>query len=267
MSKLKNKTITVLGAGNLGSAIIDGLMQSDFLEDNKLIATKRKLDSIHYLEQHGIELTTNNAEAVAKSDIIIICVQPGQLPGIAEELKELLDDKLVISTVTGANLNRLHELFGIATVIVRAMPNTALAVQESMTCISTNGGTGRMAEVEAIFSLLGETIVINDELMQAATVLGASGIAFWLRLIRATTQGGIQLGFDAPEAQKIAVQACLGAASLLAEGKAHPESEIDKVTTPMGCTITGLNEMEHMGLSSAVIKGLVASFDKINELK
>lgn len=147
------------------------------------------------------------------------------------------------------------------------MPNTALAVQQSMTCLSTNGGSNRLDEVQAIFSALGETIIINDELMQAATVLGASGIAFWLRLIRATTQGGIQLGFDAPEAQKIAVQACLGAASLLSEGKAHPESEIDKVTTPMGCTITGLNEMEHMGLSSAVIKGLVASFNKINELK
>jgi len=135
-----------------------------------------------------------------------------------------------------------------------------------MTCISTNATKENTELVESIFAVLGETIVIEDELMQAATVMGASGIAFWLRLIRATTQGGIQLGFDAPEAQKIAVQTCLGAASLLQNGSNHPESEIDKVTTPKGCTISGLNEMEHQGLSSALIQGLVTSFKKINEI-
>lgn len=136
-----------------------------------------------------------------------------------------------------------------------------------MTCISSNANDKLVEQTEAIFAVLGKTIKIEDELMQAATVLGASGIAFWLRLIRATTQGGIELGFDAPEAQKIAVQTCLGAASLLDSGIPHPEAEIDKVTTPKGCTIAGLNEMEHMGLSSAVIKGLVVSFNKINDLK
>ena len=267
MSILQNKTITILGTGNLGLAIVNGLLQADFLADNKVIATKRKLESIQYLEESGIKIEANNLEAVKASDIIILCVQPGQLPGIAEELAGHLSDKTVISTVTGANLAKLHGLFGDETRLIRAMPNTALAVQQSMTCLSSNGASQYLGEAEAIFGVLGETIQIDDELMQAATVLGASGIAFWLRLIRATTQGGIQLGFVAPEAQKIAVQACLGAASLLKEGLAHPESEIDKVTTPQGCTITGLNEMEHMGLSSAVIKGLVASFNKINELK
>ena len=103
--------------------------------------------------------------------------------------------------------------------------------------------------------------------MQAATVVCASGIAFWMRLIRATTQGAIQLGFDAPEAKQMAVQTCLGAASLLDELGNHPEAEIDRVTTPKGCTIEGLNEMEHQGLSSALIKGLVTSYQKIEEIK
>jgi pyrroline-5-carboxylate reductase len=98
--------------------------------------------------------------------------------------------------------------------------------------------------------------------------LGASGIAFWMRLIRATTQGGIQLGFDADEAKSIAVQTCLGAASILADNQhAHPESEIDKVTTPKGCTIRGLNEMEFRGLSSALIRGLTASYEMISQIK
>ena len=248
-------------------AIVNGLLATGFLENNKLIVTKRKIDSIQYLSDKGVNVEAGNGKAVGAADVVIICVQPGQLPDLAHELEGLLSDKLIISTVTGANLNRLHELFGEHTNIVRAMPNTALAVQESMTCISSNGGDTMVQDTEAIFSVLGKTINIEDELMQAATVLGASGIAFWLRLIRATTQGGIELGFDAPEAQKIAVQTCLGAASLLSSGIPHPEAEIDKVTTPKGCTIAGLNEMEHMGLSSAVIKGLVVSFNKINELK
>jgi len=174
---------------------------------------------------------------------------------------------IVISTVTGATLDYLQHLFDPATPVVRSMPNTAIAVRQSMTCLSSTAGNGAITLAKDIFSRLGETIVIDDSLMQAATVLGASGIAFWLRMIRASTQGGIQLGFDAPEAQKIAVQACLGAATLLANTLSHPEPEIDKVTAPMGRTIAGLNEMEHMGLSSAVIKGLVASFNKINQIK
>jgi pyrroline-5-carboxylate reductase len=110
-------------------------------------------------------------------------------------------------------------------------------------------------------------MVIEEELMAAATVLGASGIAFALRFIRAAAQGGIEMGFDADEAQAIAMQTCRGAASLLIETGHHPESEIDRVTTPRGCTIAGLNEMEHNGMSSALIKGIVASHKKIANIK
>lgn len=267
MDNFQNNTLTLIGAGNLGRAIINGLLAANFLNGNKLIVTKRNLSSVEYLTEKGVLLEANNITAVKDADVVVLCVQPGQLAGLASEIGGSLKGKLVISTVTGANLVRLHELFGSETSIVRAMPNTALAVKKSMTCISSNANDKLVEQTEAIFAVLGKTIKIEDELMQAATVLGASGIAFWLRLIRATTQGGIELGFDAPEAQKIAVQTCLGAASLLDSGIPHPEAEIDKVTTPKGCTIAGLNEMEHMGLSSAVIKGLVVSFDKINDLK
>jgi pyrroline-5-carboxylate reductase len=267
MDRFQNKTLAIIGAGNLGMAIINGLLSAGFLNKNKLIVTRRKLESLEFLREKGVHLEANNIAAVKDANVVLVCVQPGQLQNLAHELNGVWDDKLLISTVTGANLTRLHELFGQDTSIVRAMPNTALAVKESMTCISSNANAELVLETEAIFSVLGKTIKIEDELMQAATVLGASGIAFWLRLIRATTQGGIELGFDAPEAQRIAVQTCLGAASLIASGLLHPEAEIDKVTTPKGCTIAGLNEMEHMGLSSAVIKGLVVSYNKINELK
>jgi pyrroline-5-carboxylate reductase len=108
---------------------------------------------------------------------------------------------------------------------------------------------------------------IPETQMQAATVVCASGVAYWMRLIRATTQAAIQLGFDAKEAQELAMFTSEGAAHLLIVNGKHPEEEIDRVTTPQGCTITGLNEMEHKGLSSSLIQGMVASFLKINEIK
>lgn len=265
--ELKNKNITIIGAGNLGQAITSGLLKSGLLRENKLTLTKRKLTGLEIFSDQEISITSDNKEAAKQADIIILAVQPQQLSTVLEQIKEVISHKLIVSTLTGVKLNALQDGVGSTNKVVRAMPNTALAVQQSMTCISSNASEEQTQLVQSIFSVLGKTIVIEDELMQAATVMGASGIAFWLRLIRATTQGGIQLGFDAPEAQNIAVQTCLGAASLLQNGSNnHPESEIDKVTTPKGCTISGLNEMEHQGLSSALIQGLVTSFKKINEI-
>ena len=118
-------------------------------------------------------------------------------------------------------------------------------------------------EILSIFNSLGETVEINEELMDAATVLGACGIAYVMRFLRAMTQGGIEIGFSAETASKIAIQTMKGATELLVQNETHPEQEIDKVTTPKGCTIAGLNEMEHQGFSSALIKGIKTSFDKI----
>ena len=143
------------------------------------------------------------------------------------------------------------------------MPNTAIAVGKSMTCICSNEKAQlKLNTARKIFDILGATLVIPERQMQAATVVCASGIAFWMRLIRATTQAAIQLGFDAKEAQHLAMHTAEGAANLLIHTGNHPEQEIDKVTTPNGCTIEGLNEMEHQGFSSAFIKGIVTSSRK-----
>jgi len=137
-----------------------------------------------------------------------------------------------------------------------------------MTTLSANAaGRDHLDEVSTLFDCVGQTLVIDEEQMQASTVLCASGIAFWLRLIRANTQGGVEMGFESDTALKMATQTAYGAAQLLLSSGHHPEAEIDRVTTPKGCTITGLNVMEHQGMSSAFIQGLSASFEKINELK
>jgi pyrroline-5-carboxylate reductase len=163
---------------------------------------------------------------------------------------------------------KIEAIVGKDQFIIRAMPNTAISVGQSMTCITTNEkGHKKVKLAMAIFDRMGSTMEIPEEQIQAATVICASGIAFWMRLIRATTQGAIQLGFESHEAQKLAMHTCFGAASLLIKSGKHPEEEIDRVTTPRGCTIEGLNEMEHQGLSSSLIKGIVTSFEKINQIK
>lgn len=258
--------IAILGAGNLGLSIAKGLLVSKTYKS--LYLTKRKTEAIkEYSQYENVVVTTSNREAVQNSDILILAVQPKQTEGVLEEIKsDLKEEHVIISTITGVSIGRIEELVG-ERFIIRAMPNTAIAVMKSMTCLCSNEkGQQQLAVAEDIFKSMGTTMVIPENKMQAATVICASGIAFWMRLIRATTQSAVQLGFDAKEAQQLSMQTCLGAASLLIESGKHPEEEIDKVTTPMGCTIEGLNEMEHHGLSSSLIRGMQASFKKINNI-
>ena len=259
--------IAIIGTGNLGLAIAKGLITNNAV--TSLYLTKRDVSSIAKWDAYKeVTTTSDNREAVVKSDILIFAVQPGHFTSILEEIKELLTEKhIIISTITGFKVPQIAEIIGDNQFIIRAMPNTAIAVGQSMTCLCSNTvGEKRIAIAEAIFNKLGTSLIIPEGQMQAATVICASGIAFWMRLIRATTQGAIQLGFDAKEAQELAMQTCLGAATLVIKSGNHPEVEIDKVTTPKGCTIEGLNEMEHSGLSSSLIKGIVASYQKINSI-
>nr|WKN36267.1 pyrroline-5-carboxylate reductase [Tunicatimonas sp. TK19036] len=264
------KRIAILGGGNLGKAIAIGLASTNQYEAGDITVTKRRMHSTDDLKAEGIRISTNNREAVEQSDLILLCVQPKQLEYLLVEIRDVLNPKrhVLVSTITGVSISDIAQLTLEDFPIIRAMPNTAIAIRESMTCIAAkNASEEVLSQVQEIFDVMGATLVIDEELMAAATVLGASGIAFCLRYIRAAAQGGIQMGFHAEEAQKIAVQVCRGAASLILQKKQHPEMEIDKVTTPQGCTIEGLNEMEHNGLSSAVIKGIVASHKRIANIK
>ena len=259
--------IAIIGTGNLGLSICKGIITNNI--HTTLYLTKRNIDSINSLKKYkNVYVTTDNKKAIINSDILILSVQPNQLDHVLKNIQSLIrENHLVISTATGYPLKRLEKYLGKDTPIVRSMPNTAISVKKSMTCLCGNNSAKKGLQIaEAIFNGLGKSLIIEEKHMQAATVICASGIAFWMRLIRATTQGGVQLGFDADIALEMSMQTAMGAASLLIETKTHPEQEIDKVTTPKGCTITGLNEMEHQGLSSSIIKGLKASFDKINKI-
>lgn len=259
--------IAIIGAGNLGLSIAKGLIINNAI--TTLYLTKRNPELISdWNDYDGVKTTGDNREAVRRSDILIFSVQPGHFEGILKDVADLLTDKhVIISTITGFKIGRIESVIGANHFIIRSMPNTAISVGKSITCLCSNTqGKKRIELASAIFNRLGSSVEIPEELMQAATVICASGIAFWMRLIRATTQGAIQLGFESHTAQLMATHTCLGAASLLIESGNHPEEEIDRVTTPKGCTIEGLNEMEHQGLSSSLIKGIVTSYEKINQI-
>jgi pyrroline-5-carboxylate reductase len=260
--------IAIIGTGNLGKSIAKGLITNNAI--TSLFLTKRNLDGIVEFDGYkNVFLTTDNLEAVKNSDILIFAVQPAHFEGVLSEIKPLLTEKhVIISTITGFLIPKIEAVIGANNFIIRAMPNTAIAVGKSMTCLCSNEqGEKRIKIAEAIFNRLGHSLSIPESQMQAATVVCASGVAFWMRLIRATTQAAIQLGFDAKEAQELAMYTSEGAANLLITNGKHPEEEIDRVTTPQGCTITGFNEMEHKGLSSSLIQGMVASFNKISNIK
>lgn len=261
-----NKKIAIIGGGNLGTAIAEGLIQSGFVLPDHILITKRNLSTLRYLEEKGVLVSNDNAEALRFADMVILAVKPFQVDDVLGAIKPLFDENrhVLVSVVTGISTAHIHGILNKKISTVRAMPNTAIAIQQSMTCISARDITSEQLDyVKDIFNQLGLVAVIEEKLMDAATVLAACGTAYAMRYIRANIQGGIEIGFDAATASLIAAQTVKGAAQLLLQKNTHPEQEIDKVTTPKGCTIAGLNEMEHQGFSSSLIKGIVASYDKI----
>jgi pyrroline-5-carboxylate reductase len=259
------KRIAIIGGGNLGTAIAEGLLISKFSKASEIIITKRNISTLRSLKDSGVEITADNAYAVKASEVVLLAVKPFQAAEVLNGIKkELTGKKMLISVVTGVTIHDIENIAGKKIPLFRAMPNTAIAIQESMTCIcNKEAGAADVKYVIDLFRKLGKVVTIDEKLMEASTILGACGTAYAMRYIRASIQGGIEIGFDAATASLIAAQTVKGAAELLLQKGSHPEQEIDKVTTPKGCTIAGLNEMEHQGFSSSLIRGIVASYKKI----
>jgi pyrroline-5-carboxylate reductase len=268
MTKLKKK-IAILGGGNIGSAIALGLVNSKLYKPADIIITRRNQKLLKSFIEKGFQTSKSNAQAVEESEIIIVAVTPQQLNDLLAEIRSSINPAkhTLISIVSGATISQIRKEIENKTAVIRAMPNTAIAIQESMTCISASPEDhSKLETAKEIFDALGKSLVIEESLMVPATALCACGIAFFLRAVRAASQGGIEIGFHAEDALVMAAQTAKGAAALLLSMGNHPENEVDKVTTPRGCTISGLNQMEHSGFSSAMIKGITTSAEKAAKL-
>ena len=254
--------VHIIGGGNLGASIAIGIAK--FTEGNQVTVTRRNTANILHLEQLGVTVSKDNQHNIQNADIIILTIKPYQVDTVLAEILPAITNKTIASAVSGLSIENLQSKIGVNHQAVRIMPNIAAQFGASATCIAFQESNKEAAQnVVRLFEGLGTAPIIDEKLMDAATVLAASGTAFALRYIRASMQAGIEIGFDWQTALAISAQTVKGAAEMLLEEKTHPEQLIDRVTTPQGCTIAGLNEMEMHGFSSSLIRGIKTSLKQI----
>ncbi|MDE6637538.1 MAG: pyrroline-5-carboxylate reductase [Muribaculaceae bacterium] len=262
------KKIAIIGVGNMGSAVAESLKGAEY-EISCTAASQRTLDRIK-ASMPEVNVTLSNQEAVKDAEIVILAVKPYLAETVCSEIEELLKEgTIVISLIAGVDffklgqyLNAKSECYpgGKLRHLARVIPNTAIKYGKSVTFIAYADGMpfDAKSETEKIFSLSGKVFVVPENKMAACTSLASCGIAYFLRFIRAAVEGAVEIGLKPDFATEVAALTSEGAAALLANGS-HPEVEIDKVTTPGGLTIRGLNALEAHGLNAAVIAALKAS--------
>jgi pyrroline-5-carboxylate reductase len=263
--------VAIIGAGRLGTALVEGFAREGRPGARDIVLCRRDVRELSAFEKRGHPIESDAARAVVGVRVVLLAVQPQQVDGVLAHIAPALTAQHVLVTLaTNVACAAVKRHVASATPVVRAMPNIAAALGQSMTCLaisreSSDADRHALNEVQELFDAIGRTQVIAEELMESATALAACGIAFFLRAIRAASQGGIQIGFHPEEALHIAAQTAAGAAALALAG-GHPESSIDQVTTPRGCTIAGLNELEHSGFSSALVKGILTAAQRASVL-
>jgi len=267
---MKTERMAILGGGNLGGAIARGLVSSEARLPTSITITRRSEGPLEVFSKEGFRTSTDNISAIDGAAIVLIAVRPKQMDTVLDQLAGNLDPikHVLVSTVSDVRIEDIQQHVGSSISIIRAMPNIGVAVGTSMTCLSCHESVPSDAKrlTSELFAHLGRVEFIEEVQMSPATALCACGVAFFLRAIRAASQGGVQVGFHADEAIRLAAQTAKGAAELILSSGEHPESLIDTVTTPLGITIAGLNEMEHHGFGSALIHGIVVSAEKAGDL-
>lgn len=245
--------------------MVEGFVKSGVADPSDVRVSASHESTLGRFAGLGVNTTTDNKAAVRGSDLVVIAVKPWLAEAVISEIKQELDygRQTVMSVMAGIGSDKLKDMLrsgdGLLPRIYIAMPNIAIALLCSMTFIvPVKADEETTGKIKYLFDKTGESLVTEERLLGAGMTLGSCGIAYAMRYIRASVEGGVELGFKAKDAQRIVAQTVKGAVALLQEGGSHPEAEIDRVTTPGGLTIRGLNEMEHAGFTSAVIRGLKA---------
>ncbi|MBP3269838.1 MAG: pyrroline-5-carboxylate reductase [Bacteroidales bacterium] len=249
--------IAIIGAGNMGGATALGLAR--YCQGAEITATAKHQATLEKYSNSGIRTTLDNTAAVSWADLVVMGVKPWLLKEVLTPLLPLMKGKILVSLAAGipaATLKEWTEGFNIQGVYT-VIPNLAIEIGESMTFINEVFGTQEtLSSVSGLFQAVGKALVVDEKRLGAGMMVASCGTAFALRYVRAATEGGVELGLYPKEALEAALQTVKGAAMLADAHGTHPEQEIDKVTTPGGITIRGLNAMEEAGFSNAVIQGL-----------
>jgi len=275
--KLSDKKLTVLGAGKLGAILLRAyLKQGLFLSDRVKATVKHAEKTTALAKELGIAVTTDNCEAVKGADIVLLTIKPQTVGEVLQEIApELGADTLVVSVAASVPAGFVEQQIAAATSakrdkvpVVRAMPNTPAAVDCGMTaiCGGTHAGPGHLEIARAMFDAVGRTIVLDEKHMDAVTGLSASGPAFAYIILESLAEGGVKVGLPRDVATLLAAQTMKGAASVVLETGDHPALLKDAVTTPAGCTIDGILELEEGKLRVTLIKAVVKATSRAGEL-
>ena len=283
--------ITMIGAGAMGGATVEGLVNTGLYKSEDICVSDPSQAVLDKFVKMGVSVTTDNAAAAAVADVVMVCVKPWLVKPVLQGIQAALDPQrqLLVVIAAGVKSADVQQLLGSqCPPLFLCIPNIAIAQLQSMTFLvpctaayapsaPTSAPTSapasapasapvsraavspqQTATVKTIFDAMGQTLITDEQHLPSGTTLASCGIAYAMRYIRAAAEGGVELGFRADDAKRIVMQTIKGAVAVLEASGLHPEAAIDLVTTPGGVTIRGLNEMEHAGFTSAVIRGLKA---------
>ncbi len=269
-AELRIRKLALIGAGKLGEGLLSGLLSSQLVPAERVVATvahQPRADAL--AEKHGIKAHTDNRKAVSGADLVLVCLKPQQVKGFLHEARrELGRDTLIISAAASVTTGLIERELGHSARVVRAMPNTPCLIRHGMIAIA-RGQHATDADTELakrIFGSMGRTVVVDEKHMDAITGLSASGPAYVYLIIESLAEGGVKLGLPRELSTELSAQTLLGASALVLQTGEHPAKLKDFVTTPAGCTIDGLLELEEGGLRVTLIKAVVRAAERARQL-
>ena len=266
----KRKKVAVLGAGKLGETLISGMLDVGVISRDRIVATAKHQERLDSLKnKYRIGVTTNNRRAVKGASIVLLAVKPQAVQELLEEIRgELTRDQVVISVVASVTTAFLERNLNAPIPVIRAMPNTPCLVRSGMTalCKGIYAEEQQLKEAQRMFDSVGRTLILDEKYMDAVTGLSASGPAFMYIIIESLAEAGVKVGLPRSVATELAAQMTLGSAKMVLETREHPALLKDIVTTPAGCTIDGILELEEGKLRVTLIKAVVKATQRASEL-
>ena len=268
---LRDQTLAVLGAGNIGRALVGGLLRGDDLAADRIRATRRSADGLGELRDRfpGVTATTDNVAAVSGASVVLVSVKPQNVGALLDEVRDhVAPGTLVLSTLAGVTTRAIAEALGQDLPVVRAMPNTPALVDEGATAIAggAHAGPAHVALAREVFAAVGQVEAVPEHLMDAVTGLSGSGPAYVFMVIEALTDAGVKQGLPRTVAARLSAQTVLGAARLAIETGRHPAILRDEVTTPGGTTISAVAELEKHGLRTMLIDAVAIATERSRQL-
>ncbi|MBI4635799.1 MAG: pyrroline-5-carboxylate reductase [Candidatus Rokubacteria bacterium] len=267
---IKGKKVGFVGAGNMGEALIKGLLGAALVPADAIYAADVRADRVRDLgRQYGIRVARDNGELTRQVDVVIMAVKPQIMDEVLQEIAPALGrERLMISIAAGVSTARVRAALGKEARLIRVMPNTPALVLEGVTAIARASGLapGDLETAQEIFSAVGKVVVLGEDLLDAVTGLSGSGPAYVAMVIESLADGGVKMGLDRATAMTLATQTVLGAARLLGETGLHPGALKDMVSSPGGTTIAGIAALEEGGLRTTLIKAVERATLRSREL-